>query len=367
MQFEHDAQNDFAYEMMETMVSATEIFNTVLLNSLSKHFGIRQAFITVFDFEGNFLSLTDLNRIYMGSEHPYSQFSDKDICAKKIMEECRRDKMWHDNMKTYIYRSTDLLAGNDEATSEYVRFLHETVKAQYMLIMPFDINGCIHLCVYRSEQEGDYSDRELQNYEKIYQYIARTFKTFKAQEKPRIVSDIKDEVILMREDAYIITDINHNILTCNGRALEYLSKVSGRPVSKEELKEQNSLIRFVLEGASGHTAGNTVINGYVFETHPFPVSYIHGMVETYHWITIHPAGSDMERAKPIDSGILTKREKRVAELLCQGLSYQAIADDMFISFHTVKNHVQNIFSKYQVKSRYEFYQVYKEGKQIWLN
>jgi len=61
---------------------------------------------------------------------------------------------------------------------------------------------------------------------------------------------------------------------------------------------------------------------------------------------------------------LTKREKEVAELLCEGLSYQAIADEIFISFHTVKNHVQNIFSKYNVNNRYQFYQIYKTHNQI---
>ena len=366
MQFEHEAHSGFAYEMMETMVSATEIFNTVLLNNLKKYFGIRNAFITVFDFDGNFLSLTDLNRIYRGKEHPYAEFSARDICAKKVIEDCRRDKMWHDNTKTYIYRASDLLSGNDEATSAYVRFLYDTVRARYMLIMPFDIDGCIHLCIYRSEQEGEYSDRELQQFEKIYTYIARTFKAFKAQEKPKIISSIKDEVILTREDAYIITDINHKILSGNGRAMEYLSKITGRVVNKDNLHEQDALVRFLLGSTSDQAVQNTVINGYAFQAHPFPVSYVHGMVETYHWITIRPAGSDPEPIHPTGDEILTKREKKVVELLCQGLSYQDIADEMYISFHTVKNHVQNIFSKYQVKSRYEFYQVYKEGKQIWL-
>ncbi|MCC8152042.1 MAG: hypothetical protein LIO96_11485, partial [Lachnospiraceae bacterium] len=79
MQFDENDQSAFAFRMMETMVSATEIFNTVLLNNLKTYFGIHNAFITVFDFEGKFLSLTDLNRIYFGGEHPYSEIADRDI------------------------------------------------------------------------------------------------------------------------------------------------------------------------------------------------------------------------------------------------------------------------------------------------
>lgn len=359
MQFESNAHDGFAYEMMETMVSATEIFNTVLLHNLEKYFGIHNAFITVFDFEGGFLSLTDLNRIYMGSEHPYATIAEKDICAKKINDECRRDKMWHDNIKPYIYRSTDLLARNDGETTDYVRFLNETMHAKYMVIMPFDINGCIHLCIYRGENESDFSDQELTNFEKIYEYIARTFKSFKTLEKPKIISNIKDEVILTKEDAYIITDINHKVLSCNGRALEYLSAMTGKTIRTDNLKEEEALIGFVLQGASDNMIKTTTINGYVFQAHPFPMNYVHGMVETYHWITIHEAEEYKKQMPAINPSVLTKREKKVAELLCQGLSYQAIADEMYISFHTVKNHVQNIFSKYNVNTRYQFYQIYK--------
>lgn len=358
MQFEQDAGSGFAYEMMDTMVSATEIFNTVLLNNLKKYFGIRNAFITVFDFKGNFLSLTDLNKIYIGEEHPYAQIADRDVCAKKIIDECRREGLWHDNLKPYIYRSSDLLARNDTQVSDYVHFLRDIMHADYMVIMPFDIDGCIHLCIYRGEAEGDYSDRELQNFEKIYAYIARTFKSFKALEKPKIVSNIKDEVILSKEDAYLITDINHRILACNKQALSCLSAMTGKSIRNDNLEEESALIQFVLQGAPDDDVKTTTINGYVFQVHPFPMSYIHGMVEMYHWITIHKEAEFKMHQPAVDASVLTKREKKVAELLCEGLSYQEIADAMFISFHTVKNHVQNIFSKYHVSNRYQFYQIY---------
>lgn len=360
MNFEEHLQNGFIFEMMETMVSATEIFNQLLLNNLEKYFGIRNALITVFDFDGNFLSLTDPKRIYIGGEHPYANIAKRDICAQKINDECRRANMWHDNLTPYIYRSTDLFAGNDIQTSEYVRFLNEVMHTKYMVIMPFDIYGCIHLCVYKGENETDFSDRELDNMKVIYRYIAQTFKSFKTLEKPKIVSNIKDEVIMAKEDAYIITDINHNILSCNKRALEYMAEITGKTLKTGDSTEEVALLSFLLHGINDvNTIKTTTINGFVFQVHPFPMSYIHGMVELYHWITIGKSGESMPKSKPSVIIPLTKRERRVAELLCDGLSYQAIADEMFISFHTVKNHVQNIFSKYGVNTRYQFYQIYK--------
>ena len=362
MFFESENQEKFAYEMMETMVSATEIFNMVLLDNLRKYFGIRNAYITVFDFEGNFLSLTDPQKLYIGEEHPYAKVAGKDICAKKINEECRRAHMWHDNVTPYIYRLTDLLKQNDTQTTEYMKFLNQVMHVRYQVIMPFDIYGCIHLCIYRGEEQGDFSDRELEELETVYEYIARTFKSFKKLEKPRIVSNIKDEVILQKEEAYIITDIDHKVLTSNVKAREYLSEVTGRTVTDERLREEQALIAFVLQGVGMDQIKQTSINGYLFQVYPFPMNYVHGMTEMYHWITL-------QKEKPmlpleIQPLPLTRREKKVAELLCDGLTYQAIADEMFISFHTVKNHVQNIFSKYNVSNRYEFYQLYQAHMQI---
>ena len=52
---------------------------------------------------------------------------------------------------------------------------------------------------------------------------------------------------------------------------------------------------------------------------------------------------------------ITHTEQRVAELLYNGLTYQAIADELVVSYHTIKKHVQNIYVKCGVNSRYELH------------
>ncbi len=48
---------------------------------------------------------------------------------------------------------------------------------------------------------------------------------------------------------------------------------------------------------------------------------------------------------------LTDREKDILKLLVDGRTKKKIADDLFISFHTVNTHLKNIYSKLQVNSR----------------
>ena len=48
---------------------------------------------------------------------------------------------------------------------------------------------------------------------------------------------------------------------------------------------------------------------------------------------------------------LTMREKEVLGHLVNGCNYQKIADNLFISLDTVRNHVRHIYEKLQVHSK----------------
>ena len=50
---------------------------------------------------------------------------------------------------------------------------------------------------------------------------------------------------------------------------------------------------------------------------------------------------------------LTKREREVLELLCEGKSYKMIANDLFISPETVRRHLKSIYRKLEVHSKSE--------------
>ena len=51
------------------------------------------------------------------------------------------------------------------------------------------------------------------------------------------------------------------------------------------------------------------------------------------------------------SSILTKREKEIFELLIQNKSTSEIANILFVSEKTVRNHISNVMGKLSVKGR----------------
>ena len=49
--------------------------------------------------------------------------------------------------------------------------------------------------------------------------------------------------------------------------------------------------------------------------------------------------------------ILTQREKDTLELLVRGYSNEEIAESLFVSVHTVKAHIENIYYKFNVHNK----------------
>lgn len=50
---------------------------------------------------------------------------------------------------------------------------------------------------------------------------------------------------------------------------------------------------------------------------------------------------------------LSERETEILQALCDGHHYNAVAESLFISGHTVRSHIKNIYRKLQVNSRAE--------------
>jgi DNA-binding CsgD family transcriptional regulator len=56
---------------------------------------------------------------------------------------------------------------------------------------------------------------------------------------------------------------------------------------------------------------------------------------------------------------ISKREEEITLLLLQGESKKSIEDKLFISSHTVKNHIYNIYRKLGIKNRLQLFNLFK--------
>ena len=89
--------------------------------------------------------------------------------------------------------------------------------------------------------------------------------------------------------------------------------------------------------------------------------FVHRILEIaqrYHIIPFERKDADHHIAK------LTLREREVLTLLARGFSTREIAETLSISMSTVRNHIQNIFEKYNVDSIFSWCYRGAEGTSV---
>ena len=73
---------------------------------------------------------------------------------------------------------------------------------------------------------------------------------------------------------------------------------------------------------------------------------------------LHSENPNQEKKELIYSKYeISKREKEVIEQICLGKTNQQIADELFISLQTVKDHTHRIYTKIGIKSRVKLVQM----------
>jgi DNA-binding NarL/FixJ family response regulator len=70
-------------------------------------------------------------------------------------------------------------------------------------------------------------------------------------------------------------------------------------------------------------------------------------------VTIEPAKSSQIAPIIVEAYCLTPREQEITQAVARGLSNQEIAAELFLSSHTVRDHLKAVFAKVGVGSRGE--------------
>ncbi len=123
------------------------------------------------------------------------------------------------------------------------------------------------------------------------------------------------------------------------------------------MEDQVTLLRALLAGARGYLvygqftpekltdAVRTVASGGTKITPPITCELLENIRQSGERIQDI---AEMEGMEP-----LTAREKEILSLIAAGRGNREIAEALFIEEKTVKNHINSIYSKLQIKSRYE--------------
>nr|WP_299143758.1 response regulator transcription factor [uncultured Vibrio sp.] len=137
--------------------------------------------------------------------------------------------------------------------------------------------------------------------------------------------------IVNRQDKWIAL----NTINCN--CYDYLQLGFLGQIETNHFEFLPKAIKSIQEGElwfPRHVMESFIIDLCIDETQKIPVSITEKVTEKFS---------------------LTKKERRVFELMLQGFSNIQIARDTNVSINTVKTHAYNVMSKLDVHSRYELF------------
>ena len=355
---------EFLLELSARQINERQLFSKELLDYVKKHVGMEKAVIICFDTHNNFLSWIDENGVRSDTkDHPYRKFSKNDVVEHVVYHTSAREKLTYFNTEPKIYRSTEVISSVDYDSSAFVRFLEENFNAHYSLTLAFGINAYIQIIFFKTEEEGDFTKEEIDRFDDLYVYIASTYRNFKLLEQTKLISGLKDNVIKTGKKAFFIAEEFDHVLSINENALMILRSIFGDIVEKDISPESECLwLPLIIKDYKDENVSDSIciIKDCSFHVHVYKQEYSHGIIDTYYWITIDAVGDIGIENQGISGYIktLTTAELKVAELLAKGLTYKEIAAQLVISYHTVKNHVQNIYTKCGIKNRYQLHELF---------
>lgn len=363
----------FLMDLSKRQTSVTQLFSEDLLQSISTHLHLDKAVIMCFDQNNTFLSWTDRKGVKRaGEDHPYVAFAQNDVVENVVYYTSKRENLTYFNTLPKLYHSTDIINPVDYEDSAYVRFIEEQFDAHYSVTMAFGIYGYIQIVLFKGKEDGDFTREEMLELENLYVAIAGTYVNFKRHEQARIISGLKDRVISSEEKDYFITDGFQHVLMVSPGARERLDHMFGFTTGEDsDMREQQMWIPMILKNDRAADVSDEgeerSVGKQTFRIYGHEQKYDHGIVEDYFLITLlgekdRGKNQGADKTNSVGKGalsLLTPSEMRVAQLLGEGYTYKQIAGELTLSYHTVKKHVENIYAKLEISSRYQLYELMK--------
>ncbi len=120
---------------------------------------------------------------------------------------------------------------------------------------------------------------------------------------------------------------------------------------------------YLLKEESAQTIVDAVYQVYQDEGAPMSPGIAR---KAWKWLTSLPASPVKENSHPEngDDSMLSTREKEILRCSMEGKEYAQIAEELFLSRHTVRQHMKNIYKKLHVSSKVEALQISLKNKWI---
>jgi len=369
---DYQGMMDFLYELRE----CNHDFPHHLLLMLSKHFGFKH--LSFFPAFTKILSIApgDTEKKYFTS---FIALNINSRLLKMYTEYYHRNDIFQPiNLPKKLLNKPvltirDIMPMEKFQTTEYYQLLNKggSYYQATMYLVANNVNlGAVG--IFRSKSEGDFTKKEIKILETLCPLIAQNYKmsldVATLSYKHSILKNSYERLPI----GMLILDSKLSVIECNNIAQEYCQEIVDNKLGADPIDTFENIIsadanyknvqRVISHIGNGILMNNSYSqnfkmyvdnNEYNFKMNSFLISTSSSNIETIHSIYIvkqivHTSDFPNEISRKFD---LTKRELEIINLIDKGYSNKDISNKLFISSHTVKTHIMNIFKKADVTSR----------------
>jgi DNA-binding CsgD family transcriptional regulator len=318
---------------------------------------------TVFDF--NFITFLLMNEDGMFTDTIGLNISNQ-LCQIYAEHYFKTDIFHPVNLSTQfmltkkVVSISDIMPLGEFENTEYYNDFLKKENLYYEIAIPLIANNRLigGIGIFKSKGEGDFTQRDIKLMDNLSSHISYHFNDYLE------ASQIKNEQLIYKNCLYqspvglVVLDSNRSLVNCNDIAntfcLDILNKLSNT-CSTNPVQDVINLAFSNLDfnGINSSSCLYTDFQQYKFKIVLSIIPHFYKGVETYYHIYIIK-NSDKEKidlASIAQVYNLTERELEIIEHISQGLSNREIAHKLYISSHTVRTHIDNIFNKLNVSSR----------------
>lgn len=262
-------------------------------------------------------------------------------------------------LKKNIIQITDIMPINAFENTEFYSDLLRKMGVYDEIALPLNYQNRLLgiIGIMKPKCYGNFTEKEIQSADIIRKSVMPCLKEYldrlKTQHQSSLILNCTNEAPI----GIIVFDSNFKVMHYNQSAIRFVNDIFGKDNDSQFNEDLIKMLsdKLYFQSFNSNTALYTSIQNYSFKIVPFAAPSFTRGFNTFYTVYILKNNDsnaiDYNRLKTLYN--LTKRECEIICMISQGYSNKRVADELYLSEHTVKTHMQNIFRKMESNSRTE--------------
>ncbi len=250
----------------------------------------------------------------------------------------------------------DIMSFSDFENTEYYSDFLKKDMLYYEVAVPLKYENKLlgALGIFKPKTDKDFTAKEISILRTLNKFISDELYKFLWIQGIKKEYQIYNYCVKENPTGIIILTKDYALVYANKKAEEICQDICPSKKIEDSVKQlayqlcENTTLDWHIS-SSGLSLKH---KAYFFHLSSTAISSIYGGIDTVYVIHISPKATNKRTLSTcLTKYKLTGREEEIIYLLQKGLTNQEIAQELYISKHTVKTHMENIFKKLNVSNR----------------